>query len=159
MDEVYIKNKNFNNKMICKSVMCKRGATIYRGHHNAIRELTSVISNVLSERRVNAKRVTHRYEKEQADFDVERPRSRKTRDLLSRKSRKIEREEGTVGGSGEGKCEALARPARFHGFVTFRVATRGLLTPFDCPSKQLRAPRKRSASRTHDASLFFSFSF
>jgi hypothetical protein len=106
---------------------------------------------------VNAKRVTHRYEKEQADFDVERPRSRKTRDLLSRKSRKIEREEGTVGGSGEGKCEALARPARFHGFVTFRVATRGLLTPFDCPSKQLRAPRKRSASRTHDASFFFFF--
>lgn len=103
---------------------------------------------------MNAKRVTHRDGKKQPDFDVERPRSGKIRDLLSRKSRKIEREEGTVEGSGEGKCEALARPARFHGFVTFRVATRGLLTPFDCPSKQLRAPRKRSASRTHDASFF-----
>jgi hypothetical protein len=38
----------FNNEMICKSVMYKRGATIHRGHHNAIRELTSVISNVPS---------------------------------------------------------------------------------------------------------------
>lgn len=53
-----------------------------------------------------------------------------------------------------GKCKALARPARFHGFITFRVATRGLLTPFDCPSKRLRAPRKRSASRIHDAFFF-----
>lgn len=57
-----------------------------------------------------------------------------------------------------GKWKALARPARFHGFVTFRVATRGLLTPFDCPSKRLRAPRKRSASRIHGCLFFFFFS-
>lgn len=137
---------------ITKNVTYKRSATIHRGHHNTIREL---IVRHIERAGCWVKRVTHRDGKKQPDFDVERPRSGKTRDLLSRKSRKIEREEGTVEGSGEGKCEALARPARFHGFVTFRVATQGLLTPFDCPSKQLRAPRKRSASRTHDASFFF----
>lgn len=54
-----------------------------------------------------------------------------------------------------GKCRALARPARFHGFVTFRVATRGLLTPFDCPSKRLRAPRKRSEAHRGSTMPFF----
>lgn len=58
-------------------------------------------------------------------------------------------------GARERKCEALARPARFHGFVTFRVATRGLLTPFDCPSKRIRARRGSEAHRGPTMPFFF----
>lgn len=104
---------------------------------------------------INAKRVTRRDEM-RSDFDVGGREQREKAALLDRKARK------TRGKSRReirrGKCEAPARPASFHGFTTFHVATRGLLTPFDCPSKRLRAPRKRSASRTHGV-FFFSFSF
>lgn len=66
-----------------------------------------------AEYRVNAKRVTHRDEKKQPDFDVERPTSGKTRYLLSRKSRKIEREEGTVGGIRGGKMRGACATGSF----------------------------------------------
>lgn len=114
-------------------------------------------------------RVTHRREKNaNARFSMLRAEKRENSRLGSAGNRGKqgggERGEGAEehgGGGGqrtgarERKCEALARPARFHGFVTFRVATRGLLTPFDCPSKRIRARRGSEAHRG-PTMLFFS---
>lgn len=62
-----------------------------------------------------------RAEKNRPDFDVERPRSGKTRDLLSRKSRKIEREEGTVEG-----CAGRENARRLRNRLLVSMASRNV---------------------------------
>jgi len=105
MNEVQIENRNLNNEMMtCDMLQAKCNDTPRSSRDTRI----NVRHIERAECWMTAKRVTHRKKKRQPDFDVERPRSGKTRRLTQPEiAENRKRGEDHEGGSGEENARRL----------------------------------------------------